>query len=72
MNKLSVVIPAKNESKNLSDCITEIVTTLENENIAYEIIVIDDGSNDETPSVLEKIEKNSISLEPFLVCLLVV
>ncbi len=62
MNKLSVVIPAKNESKNLSDCISGIVSTLENENIAYEIIVVDDGSNDETPSVLQKIEKNFTSV----------
>ena len=45
---LSVIIPARNESENLPNCINEIREKLRQETIKYEIIVIDDGSTDNT------------------------
>jgi dolichol-phosphate mannosyltransferase len=55
MKKLSVLIPAKNEAKNLHSCISEIFEILVSHNINHEILVIDDGSIDDTSSVITKL-----------------
>ena len=53
MKKLSVIIPARNEAENLPICIAEIFKALDSENIDHEILVIDDGSNDDTIEQLD-------------------
>ena len=53
MNKLSVIIPAKNEADNLTECISEITKELTHHSIDFEIIVIDDGSTDNTVDVIK-------------------
>lgn len=53
---LSVVIPARDESENLPDCIGEIVYTLTNEHIVYELLIIDDGSTDGTERVIAQLK----------------
>ena len=71
-NALSVVIPAKNESKSLPQLVAEIVTALrplrdradEPRLAGFEIIVVDDGSTDETPSVLEQLCDHHPELRP--------
>ena len=55
MDKLSVIIPARNESENLCNCISEIVLELNKNKISYEILVIDDGSTDKTVELLSEI-----------------
>ncbi|HLR70520.1 MAG TPA: glycosyltransferase family 2 protein [Pseudogracilibacillus sp.] len=54
---ISIVIPAYNEEKNISEIISEIKqafdTNLEESN-TYEILFIDDGSEDNTAQVLEE------------------
>ena len=55
MDKLSVIIPAKNESENLQSCIGGIVEVLKKNQINHEVLVIDDGSTDNTPMVIKKI-----------------
>src|SRR5579884_1016555 len=45
---LSVVIPARDEEASIAGTITEFTTVLRRENIAYDIIVVDDGSSDGT------------------------
>ena len=57
MNKLSVIIPARNEAENLPKCITEICEELSKNYITYEILVIDDGSTDNTTEVINNINK---------------
>lgn len=57
---LSVVIPAYNEAENLSTLIDRLMSVLIPLAIGYEIIVVDDGSNDGTREVLSReISKNS-------------
>jgi len=46
--KLSVVIPAYNEEKNISFLISELVKTLSQTKYDFELILVDDGSRDNT------------------------
>ncbi len=46
--ELSVVIPVLNESPNIEDLYNELTTTLVGGGRSYEIIIIDDGSIDDT------------------------
>ena len=58
INNISIVIPVLNEERNIINLITEIKKNLEKK-IKYEIIIVDDGSSDNTYNVLLKyIKKN--------------
>jgi glycosyltransferase involved in cell wall biosynthesis len=48
---LSIVIPAYDESERLDASLREIVTYLQTNDMAAEVIVVDDGSNDNTAQV---------------------
>ncbi len=50
---LSVVIPAYNEAERLPKLIEELRAVLDPLADEYEIIVVDDGSNDDTLDILE-------------------
>lgn len=50
---ISCVVPAYNEAENLTAFIPALATTMQQQAISYEIIVIDDGSKDNTIEVLE-------------------
>ena len=49
---LSVVIPAYNEEKRLPSYLSEILDYLEAGDTSYEILVVDDGSSDDTAGVV--------------------
>jgi len=49
---LSVVAPARDEGPNLLRLCDEVAAALEPSSIAWELIVVDDGSVDETPAML--------------------
>ena len=64
MNKtlinLSIILPTINESENLKKLIPEIVIELSNSNIDnYEILILDDGSTDDTVSFIEQFNKTN-------------
>lgn len=48
MRSLSVVLPAFNESANIQAAVSSALTTLDARRLVGEVIVVDDGSNDET------------------------
>jgi dolichol-phosphate mannosyltransferase len=51
--KVSVVIPAQNEERNIGRCLDELVGVLRDKySLPYEIIVVDDNSTDGTPAVV--------------------
>lgn len=54
MNKLSVIIPARNEADNLNECISAISKELIDQSIDFEILIIDDGSTDNTINVIKE------------------
>ncbi len=53
--KLSVVIPASNEERSVGPTVRSIYSELTGQGIEHEIIVINDGSTDETESVLRQL-----------------
>ena len=52
LKKLSIIIPARNEADNLTDCIEAISKELDDKSIQNEILVVDDGSTDSTYKVV--------------------
>lgn len=56
MIELSVVIPIMNEAPNLVDLHREITACLEPWGRSYEVIMVDDGSTDESFQVLSRIQ----------------
>jgi dolichol-phosphate mannosyltransferase len=55
--KLSVVIPARDEEGCIGETVTRVAAALRREAIPYEIIVVDDGSRDETSSCVRQLAK---------------
>jgi dolichol-phosphate mannosyltransferase len=51
--RLSVVIPARNEAGNVGTTVDDVRARLRQEGIAYEIVVVDDGSTDATPAEIQ-------------------
>jgi len=62
LNKLSIIIPARNEADNLKECISKIYKELTDHSIDFEILVIDDGSTDNTIDVMKKISQSFASV----------
>jgi glycosyltransferase involved in cell wall biosynthesis len=54
---LSVVVPMYNESGNAGPLVEELVATLDRMGRDYEIVAVDDGSQDGTPDVLRKLRE---------------
>lgn len=54
---LSVIIPAYNESKRLPLTLVDVDRHLSRANFPYEILVVNDGSKDDTAAVVEKMTK---------------
>ena len=63
MNKLSIIIPSKNEADNLKECISEIYKELKDHSIDFEILVIDDGSTDNTVDTIKEINQSISSVK---------
>jgi len=56
INKISVLIPCYNEENTISQVIIKVEKSLLNLNIDYEIIVVDDYSNDDSSKKLSELE----------------
>src|ERR1700722_15841876 len=53
---LSIVIPVKNEAGNIAPLVAEIGAALDGKGVAYEIIYVDDGSDDATAAELAQLQ----------------
>lgn len=61
MNKLSIVIPVINEGENIKPLLSGIKEALFNSGIDYELILVDDGSTDDTVNAISlNSDKNTI------------
>jgi dolichol-phosphate mannosyltransferase len=56
--KLSVVIPARNEEGSIADTVDGLTGALAGERIDYEVLVVDDGSVDETANVVAQMTQS--------------
>lgn len=54
---VSVLVPAKDEAENLPLFMEQAAAAFDGGSVAYEVIVIDDGSSDETPRVLTELQR---------------
>lgn len=52
---LSLVVPARNEEANVATCLQELTAVLRAEGIPYEVIVVDDCSEDATADRVEEL-----------------
>lgn len=52
---ISMVIPAYNEADNLLETVPQAIAVLEDMNVDYEVLVVDDGSTDGTPEVMRQL-----------------
>jgi dolichyl-phosphate beta-glucosyltransferase len=59
---ISVIIPAYNEGANIKRVIESVLAFLQGNFSAYEVIVVDDGSTDDTRAVLAAISHRSLKL----------
>jgi len=63
---VSIIIPAHNEEKGVADTLAALIASLQQASFNYEIIVVNDGSTDNTGSILAtlpiKIITNEINL----------
>lgn len=60
---LSVIIPAYNERNRLPPYLRKLASYLKNSGILHEIIVVDDGSNDDTVPLVESFRSDSCNLK---------
>lgn len=60
MIRLSVIIPAYNEEKRIERTMLDVDGYLEKQNFEYEIIVVDNNSNDKTFEVVKTLESTSV------------
>ena len=55
--RVSVLVPAKDEAENLPEFMRQAAETFAATPGLYEVVVVDDGSVDDTPRVLERLER---------------
>lgn len=53
--KVSVVLPARNEEQLIKSCLTDIYKFLDSKKYAYEILVVINGSSDETLNIVKEL-----------------
>jgi len=55
--KLSIIMPALNEERNIKETITDTLKTLDDLRVAGEVIVVDGGSSDKTVQTVKETQK---------------
>ncbi|MFC1799047.1 glycosyltransferase family 2 protein [Thermodesulfobacteriota bacterium] len=54
--QVSIIIPAHNEEESIESTVVELNGVLRKTSLKSEIIIIDDGSNDDTPTILQNLK----------------
>jgi dolichol-phosphate mannosyltransferase len=64
LNLLSVVVPARDEAESLPPTLRDLYAEFSREGVPHEIVVVDDGSQDATWSVLQALGAEIPTLRP--------
>jgi dolichol-phosphate mannosyltransferase len=59
---VSVILPVFNEAHNLKELLPALFGNLEGLGFSYEVIVVDDGSTDETPEIVRQLARPQLRL----------
>ena len=62
LKRISIIIPAYNEEKRIYQTLKKISDYLRNKKYSFEVIVVDDGSKDNTGGVVKKIRDKRIRI----------
>jgi glycosyltransferase involved in cell wall biosynthesis len=60
---LSIILPCYNEEEVITDTYSRLNTVLSNQDISYEIIAVNDGSHDNTLSILKELAQKDKNLK---------
>src|SRR5688572_627903 len=60
---LSIVIPLLDEEESLQELVAEIENVMQQNNFTYEIILVDDGSSDNSWKVIEELSKRNEAIK---------
>lgn len=63
--KLSIIVPTYNEEKIIRDTLNKILKYLSNKKYTWELVVSDDGSIDDTASIVKKFKERRIRLKSY-------
>src|SRR5713101_6124390 len=58
----TVIIPAYNEVESIEQCVRGVVDVLSGVGKPFEVIVVDDGSNDGTGEMMRKLRKSDTAI----------
>ena len=63
---MSLVIPAYNEAVRLPDTLAQVLKWLESQPYQSEILVVDDGSSDNTATIIKGLiaDRQTLSVQP--------
>jgi glycosyltransferase involved in cell wall biosynthesis len=64
--KVSIVVPVFNEDENLRNMVAELQSVLNGSGLSYELLLIDDGSTDRSPSLLKELAADSPQIKVIL------
>ncbi len=59
---ISIVIPAYNEERRIEPSLKYIISYLKKHFDKYEIIIVDDGSNDRTHEIISRYKNNNVKI----------
>ena len=60
---LSILIPLLNEDESIKELYTWIISIMKSNNYSYEIIFIDDGSTDNSWSIIEELASENLNVK---------
>jgi len=63
LSGISIIMPALNEEKNIRAAVSNVFRALKKYNLRGDVVVVDDGSTDQTPIVLTEIKKEFAGLQ---------
>ena len=55
--EVSIIVPVYNEQETIEELITRLNASLKKDKIVYEVVVVDDNSQDKTASIVKKLTR---------------